>query len=184
MRGLDPGYANFHLRSQIDGFQARRLDGVLSFSPLFGLAARLLVLGVDTARHAGDVEGTISGAPDAELEAIFARNVDTISAINRQCGIGTVWAGQVMNLILGDHGSPWVPEATSPWASLVPNKDLLALIARLNDILKRRAAALGDTYIDVDASQFTARDFVDHGHFHTGRWRQVRCATGAPCPWR
>lgn len=165
MRGLDPGYANFHLRSQIDGFQARRLDGALSFSPLFGLAARLLVLGVDTARPAGDVEGTISGAPDAELEAIFARNVDTIAAINRQRGIRTVWVGQVMNPILGDRGSPWVPEATSPWVPLVPNKNLLALIARLNDVLKRRAATLGDAYVEVDAGRFTAYDFVDHGHF-------------------
>ena len=109
------------------------------------------MLGVDTARPAGDVEGTISGAPDAELEAIFARNIDTISAINRERGIRTVWVGQVMNPILGDRGSPWVPEATSPWVPLVPNKDLLALIARLNDILKRRAAALGDGYVEVDA---------------------------------
>ena len=59
---------------------------------------------------------------DAELEAIFVRNVDTISAINRQRGIKTVWVGQVINPILGDRGSPWVPEATSPWVRWCPTR--------------------------------------------------------------
>jgi hypothetical protein len=166
MRRLDPGYAHYHLRSQIDGFKARRLDGpALAFSPLSKLVARLLVLAVDTARPVGDAEGTISGAPDPELETIFARNIDTISAINRQRGIRTVWIGQVMNPTLGDRGSAWARDETSPWVPLVPNKDLLALIARLNDILKQRAAALGDVYVDVDSGRFGADDFVDHGHF-------------------
>ena len=73
--------------------RARRADGG---AVLLARSARrrLLVLGVDTARPAGDVEGMISGAPDAELEAIYARNIDTISAINRQRGIRTVWSGR------------------------------------------------------------------------------------------
>jgi hypothetical protein len=132
------------------------------------------VLGVDTARPAGDVAGTISGAPDVEVEAIFACNVDTISAINRQRGIRTVWVGQVMNPILGDRGSPWVPEATSPWVPLVPNKDLLALIARLNDILKRRAARR--CLCRGRCRSLHGRRFCRPRPLHAGRRRQVRAA--------
>ena len=40
------------------------------------------------------------GDPDRALEAIFTRNVQTISAINRQRGIATIWVGEVF-----DHAS-------------------------------------------------------------------------------
>jgi hypothetical protein len=99
--GLDPGYADYHLREQIDAEEVRRLGGrSLSPSPLLTYAARLLVLAIDTPRPALWPDGIPRADPDPRLEAIFARNVATISTINRQRGIATIWVGQLLNRTL------------------------------------------------------------------------------------
>jgi lysophospholipase L1-like esterase len=160
IRNLDPGYADFHLPGQIDNLEARRLrQSYVAFSPLLMLARYLLVPGVDTARPIDRPPGQTDAAPDTRMEEIFRRNVRTISAINRQRGIKTLWVGQVMDHRRLLAGEPWA------WVSFLRPQDISPLILRLNGLLKREAEALGDVYVDVALQDFTSDDFVDHGHF-------------------
>jgi hypothetical protein len=160
VRGLDPGYADHQVRSQTDTLNARRLDSLARIvSPTLALATRLVVLAADTVRPAPLPQGTPSGNPDLALEAIYVRNIHTISAINRARGIRTLWIGQVMSRehILHDRVGRWVP--------FVSGRDMWPMILWLNGILRREAEALGDLYIDVPADRFTPQDFFDIGHF-------------------
>ena len=160
VRNLDPGYADFHLPGQIDNLQVRRLrESYVSFSPLLMLARYLLVQGVDTARPIGRLSDHTDSAPDPAMEEIYLRNVRTISAINRQRGIKTLWAGQVMDHRRLLAGEPWA------WVPFLRPQDISPLILRLNGLLKREAEALGDVYVDITPQDFTSDDFVDHGHF-------------------
>ena len=160
VRHLDPGYADFHLPGQIDNLEVRRLrQSYVSFSPLLMLARYLLVQGVDTARPIDRPPGQTEAAPDPAMEEIFQRNVRTISAINRQRGIKTLWVGQVMDHRRLAAGEPW------GWVPFLRPQDISPLILRLNGLLKREAEALGDVYVDVTPQDFTSDDFVDHGHF-------------------
>ena len=103
--------------------------------------------------------GEIRSDPDPILEDIFARNVAAISAINRQRGIRTIWVGQLMNqaALTADTAGGWIP--------FVRERDIYALIQRLNEILKREATALGDTHLGLPADKFGPDTFRDHGHF-------------------
>ena len=160
VRNLDSGYADFHLPGQIDNLEVRRLrQSYVSFSPLLMIARYLLVLGVDTERPVDRRSGQIDAAPDPAMEEIFRRNVHTISAINRQRGITTLWVGQVMDHRRLLAGEPW------GWVPFLRAPDISPLILRLNALLKREAEALGDVYVDVAPQDFTSDDFVDHGHF-------------------
>jgi lysophospholipase L1-like esterase len=160
VRNLDPGYADFHLPGQIDNLEVRRLrQSYVSFSPLLMLARYFLVLGVDTARPIDRPFGEIAAAPDPAMGEIFRRNVRTISAINRQRGITTLWVGQVMDHRRLLAGEPW------GWVPYLRPQDISPLILRLNDLLKREAEALGDIYVDIAPQDFTSDDFIDHGHF-------------------
>jgi hypothetical protein len=160
VRGLDTGYAGFHLRGQIDNLEVRRLrQSYVSFSPLLTLARYFLVRGIDTARPVDQPAGEIAAGPDPAMEDNFLRNVGTISAINRQRGIRTIWVGQVMDhrRLLAGESYGWVP--------FLRPTDISPLILRLNGLLKREAEAVGDVYIDIAPQDFTTDDFVDHGHF-------------------
>lgn len=160
VRGLDPGYADYHLPGQIDNLQSRRLrQSYVSFSPLLMLARYFLVVGFDTVRPIDRPSGEIGAGPDAAMEEIFRRNVQTISAINRQRGITTIWVGQVMDHRRLLAGEEW------GWVPLLRPQDISPLILRLNAQLKREAEALGDIYVDISPQDFTSDDFVDHGHF-------------------
>jgi hypothetical protein len=160
VRNLDPGYADFHLPVQIDNLEARRLrQSFVSFSPLLMVARYFLVRGVDTVRPIDRPSGLTSAAPDPRLEEIFVRNVRTISAINRQRGITTLWVGQVMDHRRMLAGERW------GWVPFLPPEDMSPLVLRLNDLLKREAEALGDVYVDIAPQDFMSDDFIDHGHF-------------------
>jgi lysophospholipase L1-like esterase len=160
VRSLDPGYAHFHVPGQIDNLQVRRLrQSYVSFSPLLMFARYFLVVGVDTLRPIDRPSGHIDAAPDQAMEEIYLRNVRTISAINRQRGIKTLWVGQVMDDRRLQEGEPW------GWVPFLRPKDISRLILRLNDLLKREAEALGDIYVDVAPQDFTSDDFIDDGHF-------------------
>lgn len=161
IRNLDTGYADYQTPFLIDALEVRRVERLLpAVSPLLHLVGRLAAFAFDTAR-APNPDGLASGDPDPALEAIFTRNVRTISSINRQRGIATVWIGEVF-----DHasleGASW---RGSLWAPYVRIGDLRALLARLTGILQREAAALGDTYIAIDDKQFEPADFWDGEHF-------------------
>lgn len=160
VRGLDPAYADHQVRSQTDTLNARRLDSLARIvSPTLALATRLVVFAADTVRPTPQPQGTPSGDPDPALEAIYVRNIHTISAINRARGIRTLWVGQVMSRehILQDRAGRWLP--------FVRGHDIWPMILWLNGILRREAEALGDLYVDVPAERFTPQDFFDIGHF-------------------
>jgi hypothetical protein len=147
IRNPDPGYADYHMRWLIDALHARRLGRQwISVSPVFSTLGRWLADAVDTVRPApaSPPREPVSGA-DPALEAIYARNIRTISAINRERGIRTVWVSQPMNA-KADPGL---------WED----------VQRLNGIMKREAAALGDTYIDIPMTAFGKTDFMNMIHF-------------------
>lgn len=164
--GLDPGYADFHLPGQVDALEARRLDSPwISVSPTLKLLDRLAILAIDTVRPplaAPAVAFDAASGPDPTLERIYARNIATISAINRGRGIRTVWIGQLMNV-------EWL--ATSPgdgWLRM-PGPQVGGMIAWLNAVLQREAARLGDAYVDVPQGTLQRADFADDpGHFTAG----------------
>jgi lysophospholipase L1-like esterase len=152
MPNLDPGYADYQAPSLIDALEVRRIGlRALSVSPTLSYLARLAVLAFDTARPANLPDREIRAEPDPALEAIFIRNVRTISAINRQRGIRSLWIGEV------------VP----PSATKIDERDLRlqGLLSHLKETLQREVTALGDVYIPVAESAFAADDFADSVHF-------------------
>jgi hypothetical protein len=162
VRNLDPGFATYQTPLLIDALEARRVERVLpSASPLVRLLGRLVAFAVDTARAPATPDGQVSRDPDPDLEAIFARNVRTISAINRRRGIATVWIGEFFDFASLDgadgRGNMWAPHLRV--------RDLQVLLSRLSGILQREAASLGDTYVAIDETQFEAADFSDGEHF-------------------
>jgi lysophospholipase L1-like esterase len=165
--GLDPGYADNHLLGQVDALQVRRLDGPMHLaSPLLTLIGRLVVLGLDTARPAPKPEGGNRTDPDPVLEAIFARNVHTISAINRQRGIRTIWVGQIANRELLATGT------SGRRMTFVAETDLWTVLQWFLGVLKREALAAGDLYVELPNDRFTNADFVDTDHFRAAGSRK------------
>ncbi|HSH99956.1 MAG TPA: hypothetical protein VLA02_05090 [Reyranella sp.] len=166
---LDPAYARYHLRTTVDGLQVRRFGNAYrSISPLFTLVARFVSSEVDTIRPP-ELRGAPRVGGDPGLEALYLRNVRSISMINRDRGIRTVWVGQILNVeaLTDDRIYGWLP--------FVRNKDVWPLLAHFNARLRVEAAELGDAYIDVRPEQFTPEDFRDNGHFlETGSLKLAR----------
>lgn len=97
VRDLEPAYAKNHLPGQIDALDARRIHGsAISISPILTVLSKLAILAFDTVRPPETIRGDCGHGPDWALEKIYARNIATISAINRGRGIRTVWIGQLM----------------------------------------------------------------------------------------
>lgn len=160
LRGLDPGYADFHLPSQVDGLQVRRIGGTTAFvSPAFTLLMRVASLWIDTARSPVQPVGDGREGPDRAFEEVFLRNVRAISAINRSRGITTIWIGQVLN------ETRYADDAVDGWLPLLRNRDVLPQLRHLLGRLRAAAEALGDVYVDVPAAAFEPADFRDNGHF-------------------
>jgi hypothetical protein len=157
---LDPGYADFHLPSQVDTLQVRRFGGAkVTFSPLLTLLARLVSALADTVQYSWTLSGTIKPGSDPAVEADFERNVRTISAIDRERGVRTLWVGQLLNRarLQGNGQYGWLP--------YVLDKDVWPLQARFNEILAPTAQSLGDPLITAPIEAFGAADFSDQGHF-------------------
>jgi lysophospholipase L1-like esterase len=152
MPDLDSAYANYQVPSLVDELQVRRLNpGFLSVSPTLHYLVRLVVYAFDTVRPARLSPWGLTDEPDPVLESMFVRNVRTISAINRERGIRSIWIGEV----------------AAPAAEDIEERDLMlkGLLLHLDETLRREAAALGDAYIHVPWSAFTADDFERGGHF-------------------
>jgi hypothetical protein len=157
---LDKAYADFHLPSQVDTLQVRRLGGAkVTFSPLLTLLARLLSALVDTVQYSWTLSGTLKPGSDPALEADFERNVRAISAINRERGVRTLWVGQLLNRarLQGSGQYGWLP--------YVLDKDVWPLQERFNEILARTAQALGDPLVPAPIGAFGPAEFSDWGHF-------------------
>ncbi len=160
VRNLDPAYADTHLRMLVDTLEARRLNWLnLSLSPIGRLVARFSMLAFDTARPAVPTTGTVSDTPDPVLEALYARNIGAISAINRDRGIRTLWVGQILNRAELTADTPY------GWLPYIRDRDVWPLTVHLNGVVRREAAQLGDLYIDIPVEAFDAGDFIDQGHF-------------------
>ena len=157
---LDAAFADYHLPYLVDSVQTRRVGGdFVTPSPLLTLLIRGLALAVDTVRPAPDLPLGSHATPDPRLEAIVARNVEAISAINRSRGIRTLWVGQIMNLqgLAASERSRWTP--------LILNKDTWPILLSLNRRVRETAERAGDVYLDVPADAFVAADWLGIGHF-------------------
>jgi lysophospholipase L1-like esterase len=160
LRGLDPGYADFHLPSQIDALQVRRIGPTDSFvSPVLTLTLRWAGRAADTARPPTSPVSDGGTGPDPAFEAIFLGNVRSISALNRARGVRTIWIGQVLN------EAYYRDDAIDGWIPLIRNREVPVLLERLLGLLNAEAVTLGDAYVGVPASAFEPADFLDNGHF-------------------
>lgn len=166
---LDRAYARYHLRTMVDGLQVRRYgNSYRSISPLFTLVARFVSREMETIRPP-EIKGEPREGSDPELEAVYRRNVRSISMINRGRGIRTIWVGQVLNVAALDDDKIY------GWLPFVRNKDVWPLLSHFNDRLREEAAELGDAYITVSPDDFTPEDFRDNGHFlETGSLKFAR----------
>lgn len=155
---LDPGYADFHLLSQLENLQVRRNSA--SFSAIYTVIAAVLRKGFDIVpyppnyRSLASVEGT-----DASLESIFKRNIKSLVQINKGRGVRTVFIGQVLNTaqLQGDKSYGWLPR--------VRDKDVWPLQDHFNTLLRQEARHLGVDSIILNVDDFKNSDFVDNGHF-------------------
>lgn len=161
-RNLDPGYADHHTPALVDVLEARHSDRApVAMSPVLRLLQRGATELFDTVRPVADPRGTPGAEPDPALDAIFARNLRTISAINRERGVHTIWIGEVFS----EAPPPPDVDPHAKWTPYIDLKDLNRLLAHLRSVLKREAAALGDVHIDVDKSVLDTSHFVDAEHF-------------------
>jgi hypothetical protein len=161
---IDPGYARLHLRSQIDSLKARRFGAsYTSVSPLFTLAIRWISLWTDTARPARVVVAEPRTGNDPVLDGLYRRNVHSISRMNRDRGVRTIWVGQILNVDELENGKD--RDGINGWIPLIRNRDVWPALTHLNDVLQREAALLEDTYVDVPVADFGPEDFYDNGHF-------------------
>src|SRR5262249_42740890 len=150
-----------HLPSQVDSMRTRRVGGAeVTISPLLTMALRGLSANIDTVRYSADPYGRepVSG-DDPDLEALYRRNIEAISAINHQRGIASIWVGQLLNRdqLSGEGRYGWLP--------LVRDRDLWPSQQKFNALLVRAAEAMGDLSVDVPVAAFTKQEFVDNGHF-------------------
>jgi hypothetical protein len=159
---LDQAYADFHLPSQVDSLRVRQVGGAdVTPSPLLTVVLHFLSAQFDTVQYFADPHGPPGSGDDPAMLALFERNVRTISAINRQRGIATVWVGQLIN------PAAFTGEGSYGWLPLVRDRDVPAMLAHLNDVLMRTAADMHDTSIAIPPDRFAPQDFVDNGHFNS-----------------
>jgi len=157
---LDPGFADYHLPSQVDSLRVRRVGGSnVTFSPLLTELARLVSAEVDTVRYSADPHGAPGRGDDAALTSLFERNLRAISAINRERGVATVWIDQLVNraALTGEGSYGWIP--------LVRDRDIWPMLQRFNAVLAEVASSHGDVHVAPEMARFEPADFVDTVHF-------------------
>jgi lysophospholipase L1-like esterase len=157
--GLDSGYADFHLVSQIDNLNARATS-VLGVSAIGGLLERLIHVGFDTVRTAPNYPKEQARAGiDERLLRVYLRNVRNIAALNREAGITPIFVTQILNAphFGGDGFYGWFP--------LVRDRDVVAIQRGFHAALVKLGADAGITVLDPDWDLFQEADFVDNGHF-------------------
>jgi hypothetical protein len=158
---LDGAFADFHLPSQVDSLKVRRLGGSnVTVSPLLTELARFASGAIDTVRYAVDPYGKPPrSGEDATLLALHARNLRSISAINRSRGVATVWIDQVVNVAaLGGEGQ-------YGWMPLLRDRDIWPMLQRLNAVMADVARLQGDAHVAPPIDRFGPDDFVDNVHF-------------------
>ncbi|MBF0418492.1 MAG: hypothetical protein HQL86_09625 [Magnetococcales bacterium] len=156
---LDPGYADFHLPSQIDNLDARSRSFLNYFSTGMMLN-RFFHLLFDTLPVAPDyrARAAVSGA-DGRLESHFRRHVIDIALLARARGMKALFVGQLLN------PSALTGEGRYGWLPLVADRDVPALQRRFNEILDQAGQEHGFDVKILDQAGFSTDDFVDNGHF-------------------
>ena len=96
---------------------------------------------------------------DMALEAIYIKNIQTLSAINHSRGVKTIFIAQMLNRAQLTSEKPY------GWLPRVKDKDVWGLQERFNGLLKSESKKLGDSFIGPDIEEFNGEDFVDQGHF-------------------
>jgi hypothetical protein len=156
---LDPGYADFHLVSQVDNLNARPLSPLAATS-IGALADRLLHLAFDTIPVAPKYPRELAkSGVDERLLRIYLDNLQAIAALNREAGITPIFVAQILNAPkfagVGFYG----------WFPLVRDRDVVDLQRKFNVALVELGARRSWTVLNPDWRQFDDADFVDNGHF-------------------
>lgn len=157
--GLDGGYADFHLVSQIDNLNARATS-MLGVTAIGGLLERLIHVAFDTVRTAPSYPKEQARAGiDERLLRVYLRNMRNIAALNREAGITPIFVTQILNAphFSGDGFYGWFP--------LVRNSDVVPIQRGFNAALVRLGMESGIAVLDPDWNLFQEPDFVDNGHF-------------------
>ena len=97
---------------------------------------------------------------DPALDRSIERNMRSISAINRQRGVKTIWVRQLVNpdRLTGEGFYGWVP--------LVRDRDVWPLLQKFNAGAGRHGAQPGRRlYRRARRLVQATADFVDNGHF-------------------
>jgi hypothetical protein len=156
---LDPGYADFHLVSQVDNLNARPLSP-LAVTSIGALADRLLHLAFDTIPVAPKYPRELAkSGVDERLLAIYLDNLGKIAVLNREAGVTPIFVTQILN------APKFAGEGYYGWFPLVRDRDIVDLQKRFNSALVESGARKGWNVLDPDWRQFDDADFVDNGHF-------------------
>jgi hypothetical protein len=158
---LDPGYADFHLLSQMNSLEIRRKNQF--FSPFFTVSAYFLKNLFNPVSKPRDLSKLPLGTgSDLNLERIFTKNIDTLAYLNSARGIRTVFIGQILNRAILEKNRS---NSSYIWIPLVKASDIWTLQERFNSLLKAEAEKLKVGAIFLDVNKFDGLDFVDEGHF-------------------
>ena len=157
--GLDSGYADFHLITQIDNLNARTRS-ILGVTAIGGLLDRLIHLAFDTIPSAPSYPKELArSGVDERLLRVFLRNIQSIVALNREAGITPIFVTQILN------APDFAGDAFYGWFPLVRNRDVVDIQRAFNAALVRLGAEKGIVVLNPDWTLFQRTDFVDNGHF-------------------
>ncbi|MBF0213109.1 MAG: hypothetical protein HQM00_06035 [Magnetococcales bacterium] len=156
---LDPGYADFHLPSQIDNLDARRRSFLHSFS-LGVLLDRMLHLQFDSLPGAPDYRREPEGSGvDARLMELYRRNVGNIARLAHDRGVRVLFVAQLLNegRLSGEGRYGWLP--------MVRDREVPVIQEAFNQALVETGREQGFEVLRIGSGVFEDRDFVDNGHF-------------------
>ena len=160
---LDGGFANFDVPQLSQNLNTRRSMRIATISPALKLTLKGLAYLVDTLPFPDpQFDDSEKGRTNADLKAIFRRNVATIAAINNSRGVKTIFIGQMLNR---DALAETNDKKRHAWMPFVNLRDLWSLQAEFNELLRADAEKADYVYIDADIDKFDPSDFVDAGHF-------------------
>jgi hypothetical protein len=143
---LDAAYADFHLPQQVDSLRTRRVGGLqVTLSPLLTVVLRLASGQIDTVQHSLDPYALEPvSQDDPRLLALYQRNIEAISAINRGRGVRSIcrWSatatyGRCCRNSTGGSPTPRARRAIP--TSTFRSKPLLPPTSPTRDISRRKA---------------------------------------------
>ena len=158
-KNIDNAYANFHLLSQVDNLQVRKIKKE-GFSPAYLLLSKILIYFFDTIPDQDFLSKknySNTKYNNKKLEEIFKKNIKILISLNQDTK--NIFIGQILNERFNNSikKNPWIPELT--------DKDIFTFINKFNLILKETAEINKAHYITLDNKDFFSEDFLDLVHF-------------------